>query len=141
MNHSSLSVKIGVVLGLLTSCSALYWLTSIPLTPGRSLARVGQVSSEFTSLGFLVFCWTLSMVYLARKWKWSPATCMRSSSPFIIVGTLLFFFGHTKMQSFLGLELSTFTLFIGNVCRSLVYPKITNEEFYTVTPPPSLFPK
>jgi hypothetical protein len=141
MNHSSLSAKIGVVLGFLTSCSALYWLTSIPMTPVRSLARFGQLSSIFAALGFLIVCWTLSVVYLARKWNWSLAACGRSSFPFAIVGTLLFFFGNTKSLSSVGLMLTTLALFVGNLCRRLVYPKVTPEQIYAPAPPPSLFPR
>lgn len=141
MTEPSIWPKIAVVSGFLVSFSATGWLFSLPVKSPEILPRLGFVSALICALGSLVFCWAVSLAYVARKRSWSPKNCYLAGLSIVIVALALSYFADPRVQR-LSLALMVFLPNItGYLCRKLAYPELADEEATAPEPPLSLFPK
>ena len=141
MREPSTVRKIQVLGGLLVSFSGLFWLLSLPYRPDTYLPRIGFISAVFCTMGTIIFFWAAIFAYLARKWSWSPRSCGLAGLVFLIPALYFYFLSNNPRSWTIGALLITQTSLTGYVCRRLAYHQLTDEQFSTPQPPPSLFPK
>jgi hypothetical protein len=140
MKEPSVSRKIAVIAGFFVSFAAALWLLSFQPHSFDVIPRIGLVSAVLCSLAILVFCWSASVAYFARKRKWSPRACYMAGLSFVGPMVLLQLLGHS--QSRIVMFLTTWSIFWPSyLTRKLAYPELTDEEAAAPEPPLSLFPK
>jgi hypothetical protein len=132
--------KVLVVGGLIFSVVGLCWLLLPANKPYGFLPRIGLMSAVLSTLGGFIFCWATAFAYYARKFGWSPRTCNLAGLVFLIPAA---FFCISDLPDFLPIcaMLLGPSSITGYACRHLAYPKLTDEEFAALQPPPTLFPK
>jgi hypothetical protein len=138
MKKSSLGVKLSVSVGFFMSAGALYWLVASPPRPHELLFHIGYVSAVFCALAVLSFCWAAFVADLALKRHWSSRTCLRAGWPFIPLALIACVAGSQFWRA--AALLAANAVFVGLLCRRLVYPHLTDEEA-TAEPPLSLVQK
>lgn len=130
---------LGVVSGFLVSGSALAWLSSVNHSYHDLPSRIGFLSALICALGVLIFCYAASAAYLARKFDWSPRTCMKAGFPLLILGLLICVFDSRFWP--VAVMICTNNLTAGFLCRRLAYPDMTDEQAAAPEPPIRLFRK
>ena len=143
----SLSWKIEVVAGFLLSLCGFVWLAmSLPPRPIALADRFGYLSALLCVLALNGICWVLMFAYLGRRRNWSPVACQCSSLFYLLPGVLfvclnLIFLGEYRFPA-IGMPLVLTGIFVGKFCRRMVYPTLTDEQFYEQAHKPfSLFGK
>lgn len=139
MTKLSTARMIGAVSGFFVSCFALAWMMSLRSGPRELAPRIGFLSALICILGSLAFCWAASAAYFARKWEWSPRTCIRSGWPLAMFGAAILFTSDRFWR--LAGMIVPLAMFAGYICRRLVYPDVTDEQASAPEPPVSLFQK
>ena len=140
MLESSINRKVLMLGGLIVSTGGLFWLLTLPYKPDGYLPRVGFISAVFCTMGTLIFSWAAIFAYLVRKWSWSPRSCGLAGLVFVIPAVYFYLSNNPRSWS-IGAILITQSSLTGYVCRRIAFPRLTDEQFSTPQPPPSLFPK
>jgi len=141
MLEASISRKVLMLGGLIASTCSLFWLLTLPYKPDAYLPRIGFISAVFCTMGTLIFCWAAIFAHLARKWSWSPRSCALSGLVFFIPAAYFYLLSNNPRSWSIGALLITQASLTGYVCRRIAFPQLTDEQFSTSQPPPSLFPK
>ena len=138
MKESSFGVKLAISVGFFMSAGALYWLVASPPRSHELLFRIGYASAVVCALAVLSFCWAAFVADLALKRHWSPPTCLRAGWPFILLALIACVAGSQFWRA--AALLAANAVFVGLLCRRLVYPHLTDEEA-TADPPLRLVQK
>jgi hypothetical protein len=127
---TSLSQKIGVVLGLLVSSYAFFSFLVFPI--GNLSIWLGlRVMGTFICAGAVtVFCWPAFFSYFIRKFNLSPTWCRWAGAPFLLLGAL------SATADLLGIArhsniappLILAGILISDTCRRLAYPAISSKQ-------------
>jgi len=138
---SARSRKIGVVVALVVSWVAVYWLFALLPQKGDIWFRTGFVSALLCALGGLAFFWSVLLSYIAHWREWSPRTCHLAGISIVIPLTLLY--ALLPRGDFLAIFdwSATLWVFTGYICGKLAHPELTDDEAYAPEPPLTLFPR
>jgi hypothetical protein len=131
--------KIFALTGFVISSFGFFWLGSLPIGSYGILWRFGFIAAALSTLGVVTFCWATLAAFVARERNWSPQTCMKAGWPFIPLAVIASVAGS---QFWRAADLLTVNaVFVGFLCRRLVYPHVTDEQAAAPEPPLSLFQK
>lgn len=96
MRGESWFVKALAATGFVMSCAGASWLLFFAVEPPpKTLARFCLVCATLCCLVVVVWSWSATVAYIARRWKWEPSTCYWLSAFFYGSGLLLLFFGNS----------------------------------------------
>jgi|SRR5271154_3490954 len=140
MREPSVTRKIITIAGILVSFFACVWLPSLPVYSHDVLPRLGFLAALVGNLGILIYCWSAMLAYIGTRRKWSPRLCYAAGFSFLIPAILLVCLASRSADGLAGL-LGMPTLWMGYLCRKLVYPEMSDEEANAPEPPLSLFHK
>jgi hypothetical protein len=130
--------KIFALTGFVISSFGFFWLGSLPIGSYGILWRFGFIAAVLSTLGVVTFCWANLVAFVARERNWSPQTCLRAGWPFIPLALIACVAGSQFWRA--AALLAANAVFVGLLCRRLVYPHLTDEEA-TAEPPLSLVRK
>lgn len=136
-SHTRKALVLGYVV---FSFVALCWLISLSYHPLGYILRIGFICAVLSVMGAFMFSWAVVIAYLARRWGWAPRTCGLAGLIFLLPAAYFFISDSPRSMGICALLLGPSSL-VGYMCRHLAYPQLTDEEFATPQPPPSLFPK
>jgi hypothetical protein len=131
----SRATKLLAILGLPISAFGFSWLLfSAPLPPSMTAGRLGLVCATLCCDGIFVWSCATIVAYLAVRWNWEPASCMRVSVLFMGLGTLAFVFGNSSRAESAGSLIVCSGYFMGYFSQRLAFPK--TRTLASAEPPP-----
>jgi len=131
--------KIFALTGFVVSSFGFFWLGSLPVRSYGILWRFGFIAAVLCTIAVITFCSAALAAFAAHERNWSPQTCRKAGWPFIPLALIAYAAGSQFWRA-AGL-LAACSLFVGLLCRRLVYPHVTDEEAAAPEPPLSLFQK
>jgi hypothetical protein len=142
MREEPCAFKVTASGGFLISATALHWLLSDRFRSMHfsGLDRLGYICGILCALGATGISWAGIIAHVGRSYEWSPRKCATVAQMSFLLLAGIFWVMNPALWR-VALFAVNLAYPVGNACRKLAYPEITQEQLDVPEPPLTLFPR